>query len=132
MISFLHLMSSSDEDDSARNLSLRPSSMGAYLLKLKRRGVEEVSSSSSMSVPQRQQHGVLSEHPGSVLNPFGQWNRRWIHIEGHYVRWYAKVSSPQPSGSLDLRFVTCIRELIEGDPLFNKQHKTSIFPLRNF
>ena len=106
---FLQFMSSSDEDDSARNLTLRPSSMGGYLLKLKHRGVEEVSASPSLSL----QTGLLADH--SALNPFGQWNRRWINIEGHYVRWYTKVSSAQPSGSLDLRYVTCIRELHEGD-----------------
>ena len=108
MLPFFSLIS--DEDASARNIALRQSSMGGYLLKLKHEGVEEISAVIAS------QHGQLSQYSKPKFNIFGHWNRRWVNIEGHYLRWYTNVTSNQPSGSLDLRYISCIREL-NGDDM---------------
>ncbi len=109
----------SSEDDSVQNLSRRPSSMGGYLLKLKRKCSDEVSSSvsttNSTTLNQKRTGIDLVDSSATLLDPFGQWNRRWINIESHYLRWYSKVTTSQASGSVDLRYVTCIRELRESD-----------------
>ena len=67
------------------NLSIRPgSTMGGTLLKLKR--------------------------GRSALSSFGRWNKRWLNIEGHYLRWYSNIHATQPSGSIDLRHIRALAE----------------------
>jgi len=86
-----------EEQNAATNLKLRPSILGAYLDKLKRRGAS--GADDRMDI-ESLTHSIL-----------GKWNTRWINIEGHYIRWYQNVSSSQARGSLDLRWITCIREV---------------------
>ena len=76
----------SKDELTALNALLRPgSTMGGSLLKLKR--------------------------GRSGLNAaFSRWNKRWVNIEGHYLRWYANVHATQPSGSIDLRHICALAE----------------------
>jgi len=100
----------SDENDSEQNLARRPSSMGSYLLKLKRRSTDDVRAAILAHTDVASEAGAAA-----LIDPFRQWNKRWLNIEGHYLRWYSKVASSRASGGVDLRHVTCLRALRDSD-----------------
>ena len=60
--------------------SLRPSSLCGYLWKMKRQR--------KLLVPQL--------------------NKRWFSIQGRYFCWYKNAYDDEPSGSIDLKKVSCI------------------------
>ena len=67
---------SSEENDSAQNLARRPSSMGGYLLKLKRRCTDDVRGAVLTPSPAGASAAgagvVLADQSAALLDPFGQ------------------------------------------------------------
>lgn len=43
-----------------------------------------------------------------------QWGRRWITIEGHFLKWYRQEMDVSPSGMIDLKYIRSIHKLDSG------------------
>eukprot|EP01031_Cornospumella_fuschlensis_P047372 gene47372-58025_t len=44
-----------------------------------------------------------------------QWGKRWITIEGHFLKWYRNESDISPSGMVDLKYIRGINK-VEDTP----------------
>lgn len=43
-----------------------------------------------------------------------QWGKRWITIEGHFLKWYRQETDLSPSGMIDLKYIRSIHKLDSG------------------